>query len=57
MIESNLEAGSQSIPKDLSQLKYGVSITDKCIDWKTTEKMLREAHKALKAYGGRRIVS
>jgi 3-deoxy-7-phosphoheptulonate synthase len=57
MIESNLEAGSQSIPKDLSLLKYGVSITDKCIDWKTTEKMLREAYKALKAYGGRRIVS
>ncbi|HET6420602.1 MAG TPA: 3-deoxy-7-phosphoheptulonate synthase [Geobacteraceae bacterium] len=56
MIESNLESGSQSIPKDLSQLKYGVSITDKCIDWKSTEKMLREAHKALKAHGGRRIV-
>ncbi len=57
MIESNLEAGSQSIPKDLSQLKYGVSITDKCIDWKTTENMLREAHRHLKAHGGRRIVS
>ncbi|HTN32040.1 MAG TPA: 3-deoxy-7-phosphoheptulonate synthase, partial [Pseudomonas sp.] len=30
--------GSQSIPKDLGQLKYGVSITDACIDWDTTEK-------------------
>ncbi len=57
MIESNLEAGSQSIPKDLSQLKYGVSITDKCIDWKTTENMLREAHGQLKACGGRRIIA
>lgn len=57
MIESNLEPGSQCIPKDLSQLKYGVSITDKCIDWKTTEKMLKEAHRALKAHGGRRIVA
>ncbi len=56
MIESNLEAGGQSIPEDLSQLKYGVSITDKCIDWKTTETMLREAHKALKACGGRPII-
>ncbi len=54
MIESNLEAGSQNIPKDLSQLKYGVSITDKCIDWKTTEQMLRDAHKVLKSCGGRR---
>ena len=55
MIESNLEAGSQNIPVDLSQLKYGVSITDKCIDWKTTEQMLRNAHRQLKACGGRNI--
>lgn len=53
MIESNLEAGNQAIPKDLSLLKYGVSITDKCIDWRTTEKMLRHAHDRLKACGGR----
>ncbi|MBL8251166.1 MAG: 3-deoxy-7-phosphoheptulonate synthase, partial [Candidatus Competibacter sp.] len=31
-----------------SQLKYGVSVTDACIDWPTTEKMLREAHAKLK---------
>jgi len=43
MIESFLEEGNQSIPNDLSQLKYGVSITDKCIDWKTTEEILRRA--------------
>jgi 3-deoxy-7-phosphoheptulonate synthase len=43
MIESNLEAGSQPIPDDPSQLRYGVSITDKCVDWATTERMLREA--------------
>ncbi|PLX91092.1 MAG: 3-deoxy-7-phosphoheptulonate synthase [Desulfuromonas sp.] len=40
MIESNLGAGNQKIPADLSQLKYGVSITDKCIDWETTETLL-----------------
>ncbi|MBP0048682.1 3-deoxy-7-phosphoheptulonate synthase [Marinobacterium sp. AK62] len=42
MIESNLEWGNQSIPEDLSQLKYGVSVTDACIDWSTTESCLRE---------------
>ncbi|MDR2165447.1 MAG: 3-deoxy-7-phosphoheptulonate synthase [Zoogloeaceae bacterium] len=42
MIESNLEAGNQPIPADLAQLKYGLSVTDACVDWATTEKMLRE---------------
>lgn len=48
MIESNLEWGNQSIPEELSQLKYGVSVTDACVDWPTTEKMLREARSKLK---------
>ena len=43
MIESNIEAGNQSIPADLSQLKYGCSVTDGCVDWATTEKMIRDA--------------
>ena len=43
MIESNIEAGNQPIPDDLSQLKYGCSVTDGCIDWATTEKMIRDA--------------
>ena len=47
MIESNLEAGSQKIPSDISQLKYGISITDACIDWATTEKILLSAHDRL----------
>jgi 3-deoxy-7-phosphoheptulonate synthase len=47
MIESNLEAGSQKIPSDISQLKYGVSITDACIDWAATEKILMSAHDRL----------
>jgi 3-deoxy-7-phosphoheptulonate synthase len=49
MIESNLEAGSQKIPADLGQLKYGVSITDACIDWVTTERILLYAHDRLKS--------
>jgi 3-deoxy-7-phosphoheptulonate synthase len=55
MIESYLEAGNQPIPADHTKIKYGVSITDKCIDWQTTEKMLRSAHARLKACGGRKL--
>jgi 3-deoxy-7-phosphoheptulonate synthase len=43
MLESNLEAGNQDIPADRSKLRYGVSVTDGCIDWATTEAALREA--------------
>jgi 3-deoxy-7-phosphoheptulonate synthase len=43
MIESNLIAGNQPIPADLAQLKYGCSVTDACIDWKSTETMIRDA--------------
>ena len=48
MLESNLGWGNQKIPADLKQLKYGVSVTDACIDWPTTEKLLRGAHAKLK---------
>jgi len=47
MIESNLHAGNQDIPSDLSQLKYGVSVTDKCVDWESTAEMLTETRKKL----------
>jgi 3-deoxy-7-phosphoheptulonate synthase len=49
MIESNLVAGSQSIPEDLSKLVYGQSVTDGCVDWPTTEKMLLDAAAELKS--------
>jgi 3-deoxy-7-phosphoheptulonate synthase len=48
MIESFIEAGNQPIPADLSQLKYGCSVTDACVDWPTTEKMIRDADAALR---------
>jgi 3-deoxy-7-phosphoheptulonate synthase len=47
MLESNLKAGNQPIPKDLGKLEYGVSITDPCIDWPTTETLLLKMHEAL----------
>jgi 3-deoxy-7-phosphoheptulonate synthase len=48
MIESNLVAGNQAIPSDLSQLKYGCSVTDACVDWEQTETMLRAAAQRLR---------
>jgi 3-deoxy-7-phosphoheptulonate synthase len=47
MLESHLKSGNQPIPKDLSQLEYGVSITDPCIDWSTTEALLLKMHQCL----------
>ncbi|SGZ41142.1 probable Phospho-2-dehydro-3-deoxyheptonate aldolase, phenylalanine-inhibited [Hanseniaspora guilliermondii] len=46
MIESNLVEGRQDLPKDptpenLAKLTYGCSITDACISWESTEKVLR----------------
>ena len=49
MIESNLHAGNQDIPANLDELKYGVSVTDGCIDWATTEASLRAMRDTLKA--------
>lgn len=45
MIESNLNEGKQNISQDLA---YGVSITDACINWETTERIILEANKKLK---------
>ena len=47
MVESNLGAGSQKFPQPKADLTYGVSITDGCIDWATTEKLIRDTYAAL----------
>jgi 3-deoxy-7-phosphoheptulonate synthase len=47
MLESHLKAGNQPIPKDLSTLEYGVSITDPCMDWPSTEALLLKLHQSL----------
>ena len=45
MIESNINGGNQLIkPK----MKYGVSVTDACLDWKNTHRIILDAHTALK---------
>ena len=48
MLESHLHAGNQSLG-DPATLRYGVSITDACIDWRTTESLLLDLHATLAA--------
>lgn len=48
MVESHLNEGNQSIPKNKRDLCYGVSITDSCVGWETTERMLRWGYEQLK---------
>jgi len=52
MLESNLKEGNQKIADDLSQLEYGVSVTDECISWDTTERLLLSAHEQLRRHFG-----
>ena len=49
MLESSLLPGNQTIPEDTSQLEYGVSVTDPCVGWEDTERMILDAHKSLLA--------
>jgi len=47
MLESNLEWGNQAVTGDRSTLKFGVSVTDACIDWVTTEQLLLDVNARL----------
>ena len=47
MIESHLHPGNQKIPAELSQLQYGVSVTDPCLGWEDTEAMILAGHERL----------
>ncbi|GEA60259.1 phospho-2-dehydro-3-deoxyheptonate aldolase [Vibrio comitans NBRC 102076] len=47
MIESNINEGNQGSDIPLDQMKYGVSITDACINWESTEALLTKAHEEL----------
>jgi 3-deoxy-7-phosphoheptulonate synthase len=48
MLESNIHEGNQPLQRNPSKLKYGVSITDACINWETTEELLLKSHQRLK---------
>ncbi|MFL2767629.1 MAG: 3-deoxy-7-phosphoheptulonate synthase [Dehalococcoidia bacterium] len=47
MLESHLNPGSQSIPSNPEDLKYGVSVTDECIGWEETENLIKWAYNEL----------
>ena len=47
MVESHLSEGNQPIPKNISELRYGVIVTDSCIGWEVTERMLRWGYQEL----------
>jgi 3-deoxy-7-phosphoheptulonate synthase len=49
MLESNLHEGSQKLNGGREGLQYGVSITDGCLDWETTEALLMEGYEQLAA--------
>ena len=42
MVESHLKGGNQKLPANLDDLEYGVSVTDGCIAWDTTEQSIRD---------------
>lgn len=48
MVESFLHDGNQPFPVPRASLKPGVSITDACISWETTERLLLAGYEALK---------
>jgi 3-deoxy-7-phosphoheptulonate synthase len=48
MLESNLHEGNQKFSGDTASLKFGVSITDECISWETTEQLLLWAHEKIR---------
>jgi 3-deoxy-7-phosphoheptulonate synthase len=57
MVESHLFEGNQPIPANPKDLRYGVSITDSCIGWETTERMLRWGYEALSKAAPSKTVS
>lgn len=52
MLESNLKEGSQSCVPDPAELEYGVSVTDECVSWETTEELILFAHNQLEQKNG-----
>lgn len=48
MVESHINWGAQKINADRSKMEYGVSITDACIDWATTEDTFKTMDAKLK---------
>ena len=57
MLESNIHEGRQDVTNGFESLAYGVSITDACMSWETTESLLRSSSEKLReALSGRKGV-
>jgi len=56
MIESNIHEGNQSSEQPRCDMKYGVSVTDACISWETTDALLRELDRDLRSHLAARVV-
>ncbi len=56
MLESHINAGNQSSELPREQLKYGVSVTDACIDWESTDTLLRKTYADLAEHLKKRVV-
>jgi 3-deoxy-7-phosphoheptulonate synthase len=52
MLESNLKEGRQDYTGEIDALSFGVSITDACISWETTERLVLAAHRQLRPLAG-----
>lgn len=57
MVESNINEGNQPIPENRNNLKYGVSVTDACVSFATTEKMLLDLRDKVKVILSGRVRS
>jgi len=47
MLESNLFSGKQKILDNQDEMEYGISVTDGCIDWKETHKVIQKLAKKI----------
>ncbi len=47
MVESYLLEGNQPVPQNPADIAFGISVTDACLSWETTERMLRYGHSVL----------
>lgn len=57
MVESYLQEGNQPFPRPVQELRYGISITDACVSWETTERMLRWGRERLANLGARELAT
>jgi len=55
MLESYINAGNQSIKLFHKKIQYGISVTDACIDWDSTDKLLRKLHNEIQLIPSRTI--